>query len=146
MTSSNDSTDKSIFTKILEGSEPGEVLYENGAAFIILTRAPNKPGHSLVVPKRQVELFYDMEGEEYTYLLDLARRFAVVLQEVFRPKVVALEIMGLGVSHVHVHLVPIEAEADLDKSRAIFVPLEQIAPAAERVRAYLADHPLEGIQ
>ena len=136
----------SIFTKIINGEEPGEVLYEDDRAFVILTLAPNRPGHSLVIPKRQVQTFYEMGAEDYRYLMDLARRFAVMLDNVYRPKVVALSLMGLGVPHVHVHLVPIQDETDMNHEKGVFVGIEKVRPEAERIRAYLAQHPFESIQ
>ncbi len=137
---------KSIFTKIIEGDEPAEVLYNDDNIIIVLSRAPMGIGHSLVIPKRPVERFYDMRADEYNQLMQVSRKFALVLDAVFRQKVVALQLMGLGVNHVHVHLVPINDEADMNHDRATFGPLEPLKPVADKIRSYLADHPLSSIQ
>lgn len=137
---------ESIFTRIIERQEPAEVLYEDEQAIIILSRAPLKPGHSLVIPKVAYERFYDMDADVYVGVMKLSRRFAQVLDAVFEPTVVALQLMGLGVPHVHVHLVPIDQESDMDPARAVFGGLDELKPAADKIRAYLADNPLADIQ
>lgn len=139
--------EQSVFLKVLAGELPGEVLYEDDRVFVMLTAAPNTQGHSLVVPKKQTKFFYEMEGEEFAEVMDVARRFAIVLDSVYRPKVVAAQLMGLGVSHVHVHLVPIESEEDMDHDRnSGFVGMSVLKPEADKIRTYLADHPLGEIQ
>ncbi len=137
---------ESIFTRIIRGEEPAEVLYDDSRVIIILSRAPFGAGHSLVIPKQPIEYFYHMEPGEYEYLMQVSRKFAVVLDAVFNPNVVAMQVMGLGVPHVHVHLVPINDEADMDHSRAVFGPLAPLRPTADKIRHYLAEHPLSSIQ
>lgn len=138
--------ESSIFSRIINGEEPAEVLYDDERVIIVLSRAPMGPGHSLVIPKRPAEYFYHMAAGEYEYLMQTARKFAVVLDSVFEQKVVAMQLMGLGVPHVHVHLVPINDEGDMDHDHAVFGPLEPLKPVAERIRAHLAEHPLSSIQ
>lgn len=137
---------KSIFMKIIEGEEPAEVLYDDENVIIVLSRAPMGPGHSLVIPKRPVEKFYDMAADEYCQLMQVSRKFAVVLDAVFEEKVVAMQLMGLGAPHVHVHLVPINDEAAMDHDREVFGPLEPLKPVGDKIRSYLAEHPLSSIQ
>lgn len=136
----------SIFTKIIKGDEPGEVLYSDERAFIILSRAPHRPGHSLVVPRMQIEHFEDLTSDDFCYLTNLSRKFALVLQEVFLTKVVALQIMGLGVDHTHIHLVPINDEHDMDQANGVFVDIEALSLAAKSIRTYLAEHPISEVQ
>lgn len=137
---------ESIFNKIIRGEEPAELVYEDQGVIVILSRAPLREGHSLVIPKHAPEFFYQMGAQEYARLMEMARRFAGVLDAVFEPTVVAMQTMGLGVPHVHVHLVPIEDEADMDPSKALFGSLEDIKPAGDKIRSYLAEHPLGRIQ
>lgn len=136
----------SIFTKIIKGEEPGEVLYEDVKRVVMLTRAPNTTGHCLVVPKKQDEFFYDMDPADYEALMDLSRRFSIVLKNVFRPKTVGLAFVGLGVPHVHVHLIPVQGEHDMDHDKGVFVDVGQLKPAADKIRSYLAENPLSDIQ
>jgi diadenosine tetraphosphate (Ap4A) HIT family hydrolase len=139
--------EQSVFLKVLAGELPGEVLYEDDRVFVMLTVAPNTPGHSLVVPKKQTKFFYEMNGDEFAEVMDVARRFATILNDVYQPKVVAAQLMGLGVPHVHVHLVPIEDEKDMDHERGLqFVDMSVLKPEADKIRTYLADHPLGEIQ
>ncbi len=137
---------QSIFSRIISGEEPGEIVYEDSLHAILLSRAPQRPGHSLVVPKREVTRFYEMDSEAYISMMQLVRAYAQRLNEIYKPKVVALEVMGLGVDHVHVHVVPIEDEHDLDQDRAKFVGLEIIRPEGKKIRSYLAQHPLRELQ
>lgn len=138
--------ERSIFTKIIMGEEPAEVLYDDERVIIVLSRAPMRPGHSLVIPKQPTERFYHMAAGEYEYLMQVSRKFALVLDAVFEQKVVAMQLMGLGVAHVHAHLVPINDEADMDHDRAVFGSLESLKPAADQIRSYLAENPLSSIQ
>lgn len=137
---------ETIFTKIIHGEELAEIVYENEDVIVILSRAPLRDGHSLVIPKSAPEFFYQMGGREYAQLMEVVRQFAVVLNAVFEPKAVAMQAMGLGVAHVHIHLIPIMEEADMDLSKEVFVGLEALRPAGDTIRAYLAEHPLESIQ
>lgn len=139
-------TNSSIFSQIISGKEPGELVYEDEKNAILLSRSPQRPGHSLVVPKYEYVRFYDMKSEDYAELMQLVRRYAHRLNELYKPKVVAMEAMGLGVEHVHIHVVPIEDEHDLDQDKAIFVSLESIKPEADKIRTFLAEHPLSKLQ
>ena len=103
----------SIFTKIIKGEIPCHKVYEDEHTIAFLDIHPIQPGHTLVVPKKQVEVFTDLADEDAVALWASARKVARRLSQVFPDKKrVALMIVGLDVDHTHIHLLPIDSEAE----------------------------------
>lgn len=126
-----------LFTKILEHQLPGHFVYEDDKCGALLSIAPLRPGHLLVVPRREVDHWLDLEAEEAAHLFAVAQRLGRVLQETFQPRKVGLMIAGLEIPHAHLHLVPIESEADLDFANARPASAEELAQVAARIREHL---------
>lgn len=126
-----------LFTKILEHQLPGHFVYEDDKCGAFLSIAPLRPGHLLVVPRREVDHWLDLEAEEAAHLFAVAQRLGRVLQETFQPRKVGLMIAGLEIPHAHLHLVPIESEADLDFANARPASVEELAQVAARIREHL---------
>ncbi len=126
-----------LFTKILEHQLPGHFVYEDDKCGAFLSIAPLRPGHLLVVPRREVDHWLDLEAEEAAHLFAVAQRLGRVLQETFQPRKVGLMIAGLEIPHAHLHLVPIESEADLDFANARPASAEELAQVAARIREHL---------
>lgn len=101
----------SVFTKILNKEIPGDIVYEDEKYFAILDINPIRDGHTLVIPKREVEYIFDLSEEEYAELMQVARRVAniltIKLKGILEFDRVAIIVEGLQVTHVHVHLVPL---------------------------------------
>lgn len=126
-----------LFTKILEHQLPGHFVYEDDKCGAFLSIAPLRPGHLLVVPRREIDHWLDLEAEEAAHLFAVAQRLGRVLQETFQPRKVGLMIAGLEIPHAHLHLVPIESEADLDFANARPASAEELAQVAARIREHL---------
>lgn len=126
-----------LFTKILEHQLPGHFVYEDDKCGAFLSIAPLRPGHLLVVPRREVDHWLDLEAEEAAHLFAVAQRLGRVLQETFQPRKVGLMIAGMEIPHAHLHLVPIESEADLDFANARPASAEELAQVAARIREHL---------
>ena len=106
----------SVFTKIIKGEIPAYKVYEDQKTIVIMDIFPVQPGHVLVIPKTQVEDFYNLSDEDYTALFKTVKKVASKLKAVFPgKKKIALQIEGLDVSHAHVKLFPID---DADQFRA----------------------------
>jgi histidine triad (HIT) family protein len=105
-----------VFTKILNGEIPGHVLAQDKAFFAILDIHPIAPGHTLVIPKQEVENVFNMDEGAYSRLFLFAKRLAPAIQQASGAARVGIAVEGFGVPHVHVHLVPINALHDLKKS------------------------------
>jgi histidine triad (HIT) family protein len=96
----------SIFTKIIKGEIPSHKVYEDAKTLAFLDINPTQPGHTLVVPKVQVEFIWDLQDEDYRALMDTAKDVAVRIREVLNVKYVGVKVIGEEVPHAHVHLIP----------------------------------------
>lgn len=96
----------SIFTKIIKGEIPSHKVYEDEHSFAFLDIHPITPGHTLVVPKKQVEFLWDMEQDEYQQLQASAKRIALHLRKSLGVPYVGVQVIGVDVPHAHIHLVP----------------------------------------
>jgi histidine triad (HIT) family protein len=128
----------SIFTKIIEGDLPGHFVWKDDTAVAFLSIAPLKPGHTLVVPRREVDHWIDLEPAEMQHLTAVAHQVGKAIQSGFSPVKVGTTILGLEVPHVHIHVVPIWSPFDLDFAKADSnAKPEDIAAAAATLREEL---------
>lgn len=94
----------SIFTKILQGEIPGEVIYRDDTAAVLLTIEPFTPGHMLVVPLEQVDHLWEINETTYHHLWDIARQMTTKLQAAYGYERVGAAVEGFGVPHAHIHI------------------------------------------
>ena len=128
----------SIFTKIIAGELPAHFVWKDDLAVAFLSTAPLKPGHTLVVPREEVDHWLDLESDVMKHLTGVAQEVGRAIQTVFRPKKVGTLILGLEVPHVHVHVTPIWSPTDMDFANADRnAKQEEITEAAEKIRAEL---------
>jgi histidine triad (HIT) family protein len=116
-----------LFTKIIRGELPARFVWKDDRAVAFLTINPLRPGHTLVVPRAEVDHWLDLEPSLAAHLTAVSQTIGKALQKAFRPTKVGLVIAGLEVPHVHLHLIPVHSLADFDFSRADKNP----APAAQ---------------
>lgn len=107
----------SIFSRIIAGEIPCYKVAENEDYFAFLDIAPLAKGHTLVVPKREVDYFYDLEDGELEGMIVFAKQIAKKIKETTQCKKVATVVLGLEVAHAHIHLIPMNSEKDVDFSR-----------------------------
>ncbi|MBK7950018.1 MAG: HIT family protein [Deltaproteobacteria bacterium] len=134
----------SIFTHIIEGRLPGHFVWKDAVCVAFLTIAPLKPGHTLVVPRQEVEAWTDLEPDALQHLTRVAQSIARALDRIYRPEKVGLTILGLEVPHVHLHVSCIWSPNDLDFGRADSKASQaSLAEAAGKLRAALRElgHP-----
>lgn len=115
----------SIFTKIIQGEIPCYKVAESADYFAFLDIQPRTKGHTLVVPKQEVDYIFDLEEEAYTGLMEFARKVAKAVEQAVPCERIGMAVIGLEVPHTHVHLVPINAIGDLNFSR----PAAELSPA-----------------
>jgi len=128
-----------LFTRIINRELPGRFVYEDEHTVAFLSIAPIRPGHTLVVPRLEVDHWIDLPDAEQRELWSAAAKVGRAVQAAFQPRRVGAIIAGLEVPHVHVHLIPIESEKQLDLGLADQSPTpESMDAAAERIRAALA--------
>ena len=98
--------DDSIFTKIINGEIPSHKIYEDDTVFAFLDIHPINTGHTLVVPKKQVEFLWDLDDETYQSVMAAAKKIAGHMRECLGVEYVGVQVIGVDVPHAHIHLVP----------------------------------------
>ena len=96
----------SIFTKIIKGEIPSHKIYEDDHVFAFLDIHPLTLGHTLVVPKKQVEFVWDLDDETYQALVLASKKIALHLRQTLAVPYVGEKIVGVDVPHAHIHLIP----------------------------------------
>ena len=104
----------SIFSKIAAGEIPSYKCAESEKFYAFLDINPLVEGHTLVIPRREVDYFFDLEDDELAEYQLFAKRVAAAVKKAFPCKKVAQVVLGLEVPHAHIHLLPINSEADVD--------------------------------
>jgi histidine triad (HIT) family protein len=104
----------SIFTKIIKGELPAHKIYEDELIFAFLDINPKTPGHTLVVPKRQVDYVWNLPKKDYEALMRAVKKVANRLQEVLDPRWVGMQIEGAAVAHAHAHVFPFNSVEEYD--------------------------------
>lgn len=128
----------SIFTRIVEREIPAYILREDENFLAFLDVRPIREGHTLVIPKAEIDDVFDLPEPLLAGLLPFAQPVARAIQQVTQAARVGLAVVGLEVPHAHLHLVPIDGINDIDFRRARPATDEQLATTAERIRAALA--------
>lgn len=96
----------SIFTRIIRGEIPSFKIYEDDKTLAFLDINPSQPGHTLVVPKNQVEFLWDLPDEDYQSLMNTVKKVGYNMRAKLNVKYVGIKVIGEEVPHAHVHLVP----------------------------------------
>ena len=122
----------SIFTKIIQGDIPCPKIAENDQFFAFLDIRPIAPGHTLVIPKVEVDRFFDLDDPILSHVLPFAKPIATAIEAVVPCDRVGLMVAGLEVPHAHLHLVPIQGIGDLSFANA--------KPATDDALAAMAKH------
>ena len=127
-----------IFTRIIEGELPGRFVWRDEDCVAFLSINPLQPGHTLVVPRLEVDHWIDLPADLNTHLMRVAHTIGTAQMTAFAPNRIGLIIAGLEVPHVHLHVVPIQREADLSFANADVDPdPEALDTAAGRLRSAL---------
>ncbi len=126
----------SLFTKIIKGEIPCHKIYEDEKTLAFLDIFPVAEGHTLVIPKKQVEFVWDLEDEDYEALMNSVKKVALHLREASGKKHVGVKIVGVDVPHAHVQLIPFDDSSEMFRSqRKDEEPdHEELARVAERLR------------
>lgn len=116
----------SIFTKIVNKEIPAYVVEENENYLSFLDVMPLVEGHTLVIPKKEVDFIFDLDSEEHKNLWDFAQQIAKKLEKAYPTKRVVVAVVGLEVPHAHIHLMPISnvEEMNFKNERLKFTPYE----------------------
>lgn len=103
-----------IFSKIAAGEIPSYKCAENDKFYAFLDINPLTKGHTLVIPRREVDYFFDMNDDELAEMIVFAKKVAIAIKKAFPCRKVGMAVLGLEVAHAHIHLVPMQSEGDMN--------------------------------
>ncbi|WP_298073400.1 HIT family protein [uncultured Bacteroides sp.] len=124
-----------LFSRIVAGEIPCYKVAENERFFAFLDINPLVKGHTLVIPKREVDYIFDLEDEELAALHVFAKQVALAIGKAFPCRKVGMAVLGLEVPHAHIHLIPMQSEKDmLFSNPKLQLSAEEFAEVAEAIR------------
>ena len=122
-----------IFTKIIDGEVPSYKVGEDELHYAFLDINPLVEGHTLVVPKREIDYIFDLTDRELADLMVFAKKVAVKLKSAIKCERVAVMVLGMEVPHAHIHLLPINREGDIDLKNRKKVSPEALKAVADQI-------------
>jgi histidine triad (HIT) family protein len=127
----------SIFSKIVRGEIPCYKIAETEDFLAFLDVNPNAIGHTLCIPKAEVNKIFDLDEATYTKLMQFSRRVAIALEQAIDCKRIGVSVIGLEVPHTHVHLIPLNTMEDARFINKVKLTPEEFTSTAEQIKKYL---------
>lgn len=128
----------SIFTKIINGEIPCYKIAENDDFIAFLDINPNAKGHTLCVPKQEVDKLFDLDDDLYLKLMSFSKKIAKALEKTIPCNRVGMAVIGLEVPHVHVHLIPINQMEEMTFHQKVKLTDAEFKEIAQKVREALS--------
>ena len=124
-----------IFSKIIAGEIPSYKCAEDDRFYAFLDINPIAKGHTLVVPKHEVDYLFDLDDDELADMIVFAKRVAKAIRAAYPCRKVGMAVLGLEVNHAHIHLIPLQSEGDMDFRREkLQLTAEEMEEIARRIR------------
>lgn len=127
----------SIFSKIVAGEIPCYKVAEDDRFLAFLDVNPNTKGHTLCIPKQEINKIFEMEEDLYLGLMQFSRKVAIALEKAVPCLRVGVAVVGLEVPHVHVHLIPLQDMDDMRFQRKVSLTKEEFEKIAEKIQTNL---------
>lgn len=127
----------SIFTRIINGEIPAHKIAETDDFLAFLDVSPTAIGHTLVVPKQEVDYLFALSDELYTGLMAFAKRIAPAIEKTVPCQRIGVAVIGLEVPHAHVHLIPLNSMADMNFNHKLKPSPDELAEVAAKIRGFL---------
>lgn len=127
----------SIFSKIISGEIPAYIIAETNDFIAFLDVFPCAPGHTLVVPKKEIDYIFDIEDDLYSKMLLFAKSLEPAIRKAVPCKRVGVAVIGLEVPHAHVHLIPLNSMQDMNFSSKIKMTNEELSEILARIKSNL---------
>jgi len=124
-----------IFSKIVAGEIPSYKVAENDKFYAFLDINPLQKGHTLVIPKEEIDYFFDIPERDMQEMISFARKIAIAIKEAIPCKRIGVAVMGMEVPHAHIHLVPLQQETDMHFSKEkLKLSPEEFIEIAEKIK------------
>ena len=127
----------SIFTKIVNGEIPAYKIAEDEDFLAFLDVNPNAKGHTLCIPKQEIDKIFDMDDELYLGLMKFSRKIAIALEKTVPCKRVGIAVVGLEVPHAHVHLIPLNEMDEMRFINKVSLSKQEFEALAKSIQANL---------
>lgn len=125
----------SIFTKIIQGEIPAYKIDEDDQHLAFLDAMPIVKGHTLVIPKKEIDFVFDLESDDYKALWSFAQKVAKKMSSAFPEQRIAVAVVGLEVPHAHIHLIPITKIDDMNfKNERLKLTAEEYKEIQELIK------------
>lgn len=128
----------SIFTKIINREIPGHIVHEDDRHIAILDINPNTKGHTLCIPKEEVDRIFDLSEEAYLDLMAFSRKVAIALEKAVPCERIGVSVIGLEVPHAHVHLLPLQSMEDARFINKASLTSDDFKQLIQDIKAHLA--------
>ena len=127
----------SIFTKIIKGEIPCYKIAEDDNFFAFLDVNPNAKGHTLCVPKQEIDKIFDIEEDLYLGLMQFSKKIAIALEKTVTCKRIGMAVIGLEIPHAHVHLIPLNEMGEMTFKNKVSLTKEEFEELAKSIKANL---------
>jgi len=127
----------SIFTKIVNGEIPAYKIAEDDRYLAFLDVFPTTKGHTLVIPKQQIDYIFDLDDELYLGLMAFSKKVAAAVEKAIPCKRIGVAVVGLEVPHAHVHLIPLNSMQEMDFARKQHFSKEEFEEVLLKIKAAL---------
>jgi histidine triad (HIT) family protein len=127
----------SIFTKIIKGEIPCYKIAENDNFIAFLDVNPNAKGHTLCVPKQEIDKIFELEDQLYLELMKFSKKIAIALEKTVPCKRIGMAVIGLEVPHAHVHLIPLNEMGEMTFKHKVSLTKEEFEALAKNIQANL---------
>ena len=127
----------SIFSNIISGEIPSYKIYEDKDYFAFLDINPNALGHTLCIPKKEVDQVFDLDDDNLSGLMIFSKKVARAIKKAVVCKRVGISVIGLEVPHVHIHLIPINTMDDMSFDSKIQLTHDQFTEIMNKIKSYI---------
>jgi histidine triad (HIT) family protein len=127
----------SIFTKIIKGEIPCYKIAEDDNFLAFLDVNPNAKGHTLCVPKQEIDKIFDIEDDLYIGLMKFSKKIAIALEKTVPCNRIGMAVIGLEVPHAHVHLIPLNEMGEMTFKHKVSLTKEEFETLAKQIQANL---------
>ena len=127
----------SIFTKIINGEIPCYKIAEDDNFFAFLDINPNAKGHTLCVPKKEIDKLFDLDDDLYLGLMKFSKKIATALEKTVPCNRIGMTVIGIEVPHAHIHLIPINEMREMTFQHKVSLTKEEFEALAENIKANL---------